>query len=302
MNHQKIDDNLYLIKLDQKLEGYRDFISSWVFTDVAFTFLVDPGPLHSIDILKKSLDALGVKSIDYILLTHIHIDHAGGTGKLIEYFPGAKVLCHPKGFEHMINPEKLWKGSLAVLGDTAKAYGEIVPVPEKNLFFEEKIGKGGKTIEVLDTPGHAAHHYSYLFGKYLFAGEVAGVNVPMEGRIYTRPATPPKFILEVWQASLEKVIARRPEIICYGHYGLRNDAAEALLSAGGQLALWTDVVRDLLKAGDDNLVERARIALLEKDSLYANYKYLDDDIKKREHDFLQNSIRGISEYVRSGKA
>ena len=298
MNYQKIDDNLYLIKLDQNLEGYRDFISSWLYADESFTFLVDPGPLYSIDILKNSLDELGVKSIDYILLTHIHIDHAGGTGRLLDYFPQAKVLCHPKGFEHMINPEKLWKGSLAVLGDTARAYGGIVPVPGKNLFYEEKIGKGDIAVEVLDTPGHAAHHYSYLFGKYLFAGEVAGVNVPMKGRIYTRPATPPKFILEVWQASIERVIARKPEIICYGHYGFRNDAAQALVSAGEQMVLWTDVVRDLLKAGDDDLVERARKVLLEKDMLYANCKYLDDDIKKREHDFLKNSIRGISEYIK----
>ena len=299
MNYQKIDKNLYLIKLDQKLEGYRDFISSWLYAGESFTFLVDPGPLYSIDVLKNSLDELGVESIDYILLTHIHIDHAGGTGKLLDYFPGAKVLCHPKGFEHLINPGKLWKGSLAVLGDTAKAYGEIVPVSEKNLFFEEKIGKGGKTVEVLDAPGHAAHHYCYLFGRYLFAGEVAGVNVPMEGRIYARPATPPKFILEVWQASLERVIARKPEIICYGHYGFRNDAVQALASAGEQMVLWTDVVRDLMKAGDDNLVKRAREALLVKDKIYANYKYLDDDIKKREHDFLKNSIRGISEYVKA---
>ncbi|MCU0822346.1 MAG: MBL fold metallo-hydrolase [Spirochaetes bacterium] len=299
MNYQKIDDNLYLIKLDQKPEGYRDFISSWVYSDGTFSFLVDPGPLYSIDILKKSLDEIGIKSLDYILLTHIHIDHAGGTGKLLGYFPGAKVLCHPKGFEHMINPEKLWKGSLAVLGDTAKAYGEIVPVPEKSLFFEEKIGQGGITVEVIDTPGHAAHHFSYLFGKYLFAGEVAGVHAPLEGRIYTRPATPPKFILEVWQTSLERVIARKPEIICYGHYGFRNDAAQAMVSAGEQMVLWTEVVRGLLKSGEDNLVERAREALLEKDRLYANYKYLDNDIKKREHDFLKNSIRGISEYVKA---
>ncbi len=297
MNYQQVDNNLFLISLDQKLEGYRDFISSWLYMDDSITFLVDPGPLYSIDNLKATLDDLGVENLDYILLSHIHIDHAGGVGKLIKYFSEAKVLCHPKGIEHMIDPSRLWKGSLDVLGDIARAYGEIQPIPEKNIFYEEKIEFNGKTIEVIDTPGHAAHHFSFIFGNILFAGEVAGVYVPIPDKFYIRAATPPRFRLEIWLESLERVSSRESEIICYGHYGFRRDVSQALTSAGEQLSLWTEVMKEHLASGDDNLNKRVIQSLMERDKLFANYQYLDDDIKKREDDFLKNSIKGIREYV-----
>lgn len=299
MNVRQITDNLYLIKLDQKPEGYRDFISAWLYMDQDITFLVDPGPLSSIDILRSALAELGVRELDYILLTHIHIDHAGGTGRLIEYFPKARVLCHPKGIPHIINPEKLWEGSLSVLGDTARVYGEIVPVPENSIFFDRIISKGDTSLEIIETPGHAVHHLSFMLDKCLFAGELAGVNVPLLNRIYTRPATPPRFILEVWQESLKKIMEKKPEALCFGHFGYTENAGDVLASAGEQLILWTDVIRSELNSGEDNFFGRVKDSLLERDPVFANYHFLDEDIKKREDDFFNNSVRGIREYVES---
>ena len=111
--HKK-SKNLFLIDLDQKLPGFRKFISSWLYTKDHKNIIIDPGPTSTIPVLEKALADLNIHKVDYILLTHIHIDHAGGTGLLLSKFPDSKVLCHPMGIPHMINPEKLWQGSLAL--------------------------------------------------------------------------------------------------------------------------------------------------------------------------------------------
>src|SRR6056297_1613601 len=113
--------NLTCIDLDQPdHEGFRRFISSWLHRDKRLGFLVDPGPLSTIPHLLAELDKAGVERLDLILLTHIHIDHAGGTGALLDRYPEAKVVCHPDGIPHMIDPAQLWQGSLKVLGDLAR--------------------------------------------------------------------------------------------------------------------------------------------------------------------------------------
>jgi len=133
-------ERLTCIDLDQpSLEGFRRFISSWLYRGPAFTLLVDPGPLSTIPHLVGELRRLGVGRLDAILLTHIHIDHAGGAGALLREFPEARVICHPEGIRHLIAPEKLWEGSRKVLGKLAEAYGEIVPVPAEKIGFQDLI-------------------------------------------------------------------------------------------------------------------------------------------------------------------
>ena len=297
-DYLQINPHLFLINLPQKLEGFHDFISSWLYTDENISFLVDPGPAASIGVLEEALRAIGIEHLDYILLTHIHIDHAGGAGKILACFPEAHVVCHPTGIQHMVNPARLWKGSLSVLGEIAKAYGEIASIPHGSISFHERLRAGSDHIEVVETPGHAPHHVSYVFKQYLFAGEVAGAHQPMEDRIYFRPATPPKFILETSLSSLEKVLGKKPEVLCNGHYGIRQDACKFLALAGEQLALWTEQVEEaLLNGGEENLSTRVMERLLEKDRVFSNYEYLDNSIKKREHYFISNSIRGMKEYI-----
>ncbi|MFH0813583.1 MAG: MBL fold metallo-hydrolase, partial [Pseudomonadota bacterium] len=243
------------------------------------------------------LEEIGVKKLDYILLTHIHIDHAGGTGKLLNAFPDAKVLCHPKGIEHMLNPGKLWEGSLKILGEIANAYGEIVSVPQGCIFFEKNIKRGNDTIEVIETPGHAPHHVSYAFKQYLFAGEVAGVYQPLPDKMYLRPATPPKFKLKISLSSLEKVLTKNPEMICFGHYGFHKEPFKMLTLAKEQLVLWTEVIKEQRTGGEEATEKKIIERLMEKDQTFFNYQYLDGDIKARENYFVINSIKGMKEYV-----
>ncbi|MCP4756127.1 MAG: MBL fold metallo-hydrolase [Proteobacteria bacterium] len=299
MNYSQVFPGLYLINLDQKMVGFRDFISSWLYMGEKTTFLVDPGPTYSVDALLETLKRIGVTRIDHILLTHIHIDHAGGTGKVVEAFPEAKVVCHPKGIGHMVDPSKLWKGSLKVLGEIAESYGEILPVPENAIGFEEEIETGDGHVKVTETPGHAVHHLSYSFKEYLFAGEVTGLNHSLPNKTYARLATPPVFKLEISLASLDKAIALQPEIVCFGHYGFRKDAAEAMKTAREQLLLWTEVAREQLSDGQEDLEERIFEALLKNDPVFANFKYLDEDIQKREDYFVRNSIKGIVQFLNS---
>ena len=289
-------NNLTCIDLDQPtLEGFRHFISSWLYRGDDFTLLVDPGPLSTIPQLIEKLRAHGVVRLDYVLLTHIHIDHAGGTGALLQEFPEAVAICHPDGIRHLVAPEKLWEGSRKVLGALAETYGEIVAVPAERIRFEETVGQTG--VRTLLTPGHAQHHCSYLLDDLLFAGEVAGVRCDVPDGIFMRPATPPRFILEVALDSIDKMIALAPRRMVFAHYGLVKNALDHLRIARGQLTLW---VRGVAATAivDESRREAALIAWLqEHDEQYRNFSQLPPDIQARERFFFGNTMRGMAEYV-----
>lgn len=287
---------LSCIDLDQpSLVGFRQFISSWLYRGDGFTLLVDPGPLSTIPRLTAELRRLGVTRLDYVLLTHIHIDHAGGTGALLREFPGATVVCHPDGIRHLVAPAKLWEGSRKVLGPLADAYGEIVPVPAEQIGFAETVGSTG--VRTFLTPGHAQHHCSYLLDDLLFGGEVAGVRYPLADGIFIRPATPPRFILQVALDSLDRMIALAPRAMVFAHYGLVETALDHLRLARRQLALWVKGVAATAEA-DPAAREAALVAwLLEHDAQYRNVSLLPADIRARERYFLGNTLRGMIEYV-----
>ncbi len=290
--------HLYRIDLPQKRRGWRYFISSWLYSDGSLAFLVDPGPLYSIDTLLTSLQRHGLSSLDYILLTHIHIDHAGGLARLLETFPSAKVCCHPRGHNHLNHPEKLWQGTQDVLGDLALDYGEILPVPAHTLFFTKTVETASGDIRVYETPGHAPHHLCFSFGRFLFCGEVAGTLSEIGTAIYQRPATPPRFDLAVSLASLEAMIALQPEVAVFAHYGSIRHPERVLKTAHHQLLLWTDVIAEQLQKGDDQLFDRVCGALLERDPFFAHFRMLPEDIRERELYFLKNTLAGMTEYIR----
>ncbi|MDO8723064.1 MAG: MBL fold metallo-hydrolase [Syntrophales bacterium] len=296
---KKITENLYLVDLDQPLEGFRKFISAWIYTPDDLTILVDPGPRSTIPLLLSALKKQEVKKIDYILLTHIHIDHAGGTGLLLKRYPQAQVICHPKAIRHMIAPGRLWESSRKILGDLAEAYGEIAPVPEKSIGYQEHIKAGEIVIAAIPTPGHAAHHLCYQAGEILFAGEVAGVTYPLEEALYLRLATPPALNYEVYRNSLDKAAALPVSRICFGHYGSREDVKNVFATAFVQLDNWLAVVEKRLRAEDEPSEESIFSELLRNDQGLPHYGDLPYDIQARERYFSLNSIRGILLHISS---
>lgn len=292
-------DNLFLIDLDQQLEGFHKFISCWIYTKNDIIIIIDPGPASTIPVLVKALQKLHIHTIDYILLTHIHIDHAGGAGALLPKYPAARVICHPKAIPHMVNPEKLWQGSLEVLGSVAEAYQPIVPIAETKMSFQSKIIVEDKLIiDVIETPGHAAHHMNFLIDGFLFAGEVAGVNFPLKNDFYLRIATPPRFIYDVYKNSLYKAAQLECDAICFGHYDMRSDVSRVFDAAKEQLHLWIETIRASYKR--NNNVQPVEIFedLLSTDRCMTTFKTLEPDIQKREQYFALNSIKGMLEYVK----
>lgn len=294
---QQIRESLYLIDIDQALEGFRKFISAWVCRIGGVTLLVDPGPASTIPHLVERLDELGIRTIDCILLTHIHLDHAGGTGQLLRRFPDAKVNCHPKGIPHMVAPQKLWEESRKVLGKVAEAYGEMAPVPESCISFSNGIDLGAVSVEVIETPGHAAHHVSYRVGDILFAGEVGGVYVPLDDGLYVRPATPPPFQHAIFRDSIEKAAALDVSLVCLGHYGCREDGAALFERARRQLDRWVDTVERHFRKGSDPFEEAVLADLIANDPDMLRWQSLPKDIQARERSFCFNSIRGIRGYL-----
>ncbi len=190
--------------------------------------LIDPGPASTIE---RVLAALGEQRPRAILLTHIHLDHAGATGTLAVRFPGLPVYVHEAGAPHLVDPTRLLRSAGRLYGDRMEElWGEVLPVPAANVVALA----GGETVaglEVLAAPGHASHHVVYLDpeGGDAFVGDVGGVRIP-PGETVWLPTPPPDIDLERWRASIAAVAERRPERLRLTHYGSAEDP-EAHLAA-----------------------------------------------------------------------
>jgi len=251
--------------------------------------------------LIERLRALGLRRLDFILLTHIHIDHAGAAAALQRAFPEARVHSHPKGAPHVEDPRRLWKGSLAVLGDVARCYGEPPPLPGGCLVAEEQLAQAG--ITVLPTPGHAPHHVSFLQGEDLFLGEAFGTRIPLpSGQPYLRPATPPRFLPAVHGASIERLLALEPQPrrAVFAHYGAVEGLRPWAELAQAQTARWTDWAAELLAESERDLLARFTARVLREDPLCggARHAELDQDLRQRELGFFANSLDGILGWLR----
>lgn len=292
----QLTDKLYLIPLAPPLQGFDRFIGIWLYTGPP-AFLVDVGPAVTSASLLKALGDLGIRHLDYLLLTHIHIDHAGGIGEVASAFPHAQIVGHARGLPHLIQPERLWEGSLKSLGPTAEAYGAISAVASDRVMDAASLDD--PRIRIIPTPGHSTHHISYVVEDLLFAGEAGGVCIATPRQApYMRPATPPRFFLDVALGSLDRLIAQGLPKIAYSHFGLFVEAQDLLLSHRRQLLLWKEIIgRTMADAGPNGPTSDCLERLLKEDPRLDAYATMADQEKKREKGFLQNSIRGFIGYL-----
>lgn len=293
-----IEGKVYLVELDPGIAGFRDFLGAWVVKG-EYSFVVDVGPAVSIPILCEALSRLDVKP-EAVLLTHIHIDHAGGIGDFCSRFPDIPVFCHEKGIKHLHQPEKLWEGSLKTLGSTAKAYGPIQGVPKENLFPAAGtiISENGVQVDAVLTPGHAPHHVSYCFEDILFAGEASGVCLKTGEKNYHRPATPPRFFLETSVKSIDTLLDIPSHLICFGHFGAYRQPRQILKEHKKQLYRWAEIIEGQMrnpniKNKEEETMEQCLDVLLQEDPALSPFFRMDSKTREREKGFLQNSIRGF---------
>jgi glyoxylase-like metal-dependent hydrolase (beta-lactamase superfamily II) len=233
--------------------GRARVIGCWQVGDV----LIDPGPTSCLPTL---LDALGDERPSALLLTHIHFDHAGVSGSLVERWPDLRVYVHERGAGHMADPERLYNSAKRLYGDDMeRLWGEMLPVPESNL----EVLSGGETIhdgayKVAYTPGHASHHVSYLHDGTAFVGDVGGVRITPESM--TIPPTPPPDIdVEAWLQSIALVRAWRPQRLAMTHFGSSEDVDQQLDELEARLDAWATLARD---AGHDTFVSSVQEEIL----------------------------------------
>ncbi|MGD8984978.1 MAG: MBL fold metallo-hydrolase [Desulfobacteraceae bacterium] len=285
-----------LIDLKLRRPGYDHFIASWVCKGDS-NIVVDVGPANSVHILMDALEAMEMDRVDLVLLTHIHIDHAGGLADFLEQFPMAKVVCHRMGVEHLVDPSKLWAGSQKVLGELAQFYGPIKPVKEEALIAHTEARTEG--LRVIETPGHAPHHLSFSYQGKLFVGEASGTFHDMGDLEYVRPATPPKFFMEECLGSVDRLLGIEDQPIYYVHFGKAESSHHQLKSFRDQLIRWAEIIKQEMAADREDLVKRCLKILLEKDPDLKAFDAMGPDMQERERYFLTNSINGYIEYLQS---
>ena len=216
--------------IDVQHLGSEHVIGCWTVDGV----LIDPGPESSLETL---MEALGDEVPRAVLLTHIHLDHAGGTGALVRRWPELRVYVHERGAPHLIDPSKLLASAGRLYGDDMeRLWGEIVPVPEANV----TALAGGEDVlgfEVIYTPGHAFHHVAYVHGGTgrAFVGDVACVRIPPANFVLP-PTPPPDIDVELWNSSIDAISEREPDSLGLTHFGAVEDPAAHLATVRERLA------------------------------------------------------------------
>jgi glyoxylase-like metal-dependent hydrolase (beta-lactamase superfamily II) len=216
---------IYTIDLD--FMGIKNAIAVYLIPHSNGAIMVECGPGSTLDALKTGLDKHGFtfEDITDIFLTHIHLDHAGAAGWLAR--KGARVHVHPVGAPHLLNPEKLLASAGRIYGQLMETlWGEFLPVPQSHLFTHhdgDQIEVHGLVFQAVDSPGHANHHFAYLFEDTCFSGDIAGVRLP--GIPHLRlPMPPPELHLEKWRQSLKKISKGKFIYIAPTHFGIYTDA------------------------------------------------------------------------------
>jgi glyoxylase-like metal-dependent hydrolase (beta-lactamase superfamily II) len=216
--------------IDTHMHGRPGITAAYLVTGGEKTVLIETGPKSVVDHVFRGLEELGIEHLDWILVTHIHLDHAGAAGTLAARFGDATIGVHEVGAPHLVDPAKLWSSASRIYGDRMdQLWGGIDPIPADRIHVvadDEVIDLGGASLRAVETPGHAYHHHAFLLDDgSLFTGDALGVRLPDVGLI--RPATPPpEFHLTKAIASIERIRGRGATTLLPTHFGPHTEGTD----------------------------------------------------------------------------
>jgi len=243
-------------QLDLLHLGVSRVITGYLYRHSTETVLIEPGPASTLETLLADLQTLGIgpDALRHVILTHIHLDHAGAAGHLAEIFQNAVFYVHPVGLPHLADPTRLVNSARRLYGeDLERLFGLPRPVPPDRLVALTdggRLGLGGRTFGVYFSPGHASHHAVFLEieDRILFAGDAAGTRMP--GVDSVRPPTPPPDIdIEAWHETINRIRGLRPVVLAVAHAGLHADVGFHLDELAARLDRWAGMVLAELEAG-----------------------------------------------------
>jgi glyoxylase-like metal-dependent hydrolase (beta-lactamase superfamily II) len=249
--------------IDTKHQGRSEYVAVEVLATRQGPVLIDTGPGSTLPALEAGLaeHGLEVGDLHAVLLSHIHLDHAGAVGSLAMANPSVTVYVHERGARHLVDPAKLLASATRIYGERMDSlWGPFLAVPAGQLVSlqgGETLEVGGRRFEVIYTPGHASHHVSYLEAatRTAYVGDTGGIRVPALPRAL--PVTPPPdFDLELWLASVDAVLAWRPARVFRTHFGFDADPMTSLTELRRGIADWAETARGLL--ADEGLTDEAR--------------------------------------------
>jgi glyoxylase-like metal-dependent hydrolase (beta-lactamase superfamily II) len=302
LHTKEIGKNLFQVELETG--GFKNLICSYIIKG-AKTILVESGPTSSVPKLVSGLKELNInfEDVEYVAVTHVHLDHGGGAGTLLKFLPNAKVLVHPRGMPHLINPERLWPSSQAVLGFVSEIFGKPEPVPKERIIPVTEgsfdLADGAK-LRVIETLGHASHNLSFYesLNGGVFQGDAAGTYFPEFDVVM--PTTPPPFHLDLALASLDKLISLKPTVLYYSHFGKASNGVQRLKDYKLQLQLWAKIAEE--GARENQSLEEIRDRIIAEDKVMHQ---LADYLKSHRiysRTALGNSVQGFIDYAKQTQA
>jgi len=247
---KEVAENIYMI--DDQLYSIPELGSVYLINEERKA-LIDTGPATSVSVVLDGIKRAGVRSedIDYIIVTHIHLDHAGGAGVIIKDMPHAQVLVHHRGAKHLVRPMKLISSVIEVQGkETMVKHGEVVPIEAERVkpVYEGDVLKLSEkqVLRFIDAPGHAQHELCIYESRNsgLFTGDAAGISV---NGILLLDTPPPNFNLELYISTLERLIKLEATRIYFGHFGMSNKVQENLRLAIDKVQVWYDMITEAVK-------------------------------------------------------
>lgn len=237
--------NTKLVWFDLEPNNEKEFITIYILIDDKIT-LIETGPACSHDNLIRGINKAGftLSDIDFIIPTHIHLDHFGGGGHIMEVCHNAKAVVHPNAVYHVSNIDKWWSGSLDFLGDVAELYGEPLPIPEERIISAEdgfKLDLGTSTLNAMHTPGHAPHHITWINKESAFVGDSLGLWYPEINKAF--PVTPGYYRHDLALQSISDMSKLNIDELFYTHFGPRP-AADAFQQTIHEFETWMSTVED----------------------------------------------------------